>query len=138
MALVTFVLLLGDHMARYAVLNRQGNKVLNVVEAPADIAAEQGWVAAGPFVDAGDTYAAGVFSRPAPHTIKAKREVKQTVRELLRRTDWTQVPDNLGAAKQTAWKNWRTSIRALIAQADIDPFTIVYPDPPGDLDEDGL
>jgi hypothetical protein len=125
-------------MARYAVLNKAGNKVLNVVEAPADIANKEGWVAANPLVDAGDTYTNGVFARPTPNPVKAKREVKQTVRELLRRTDWTQVPDNLGAAKQNAWKTWRTSLRALMAQADVDPFTIVYPDPPGDLDEDGL
>lgn len=125
-------------MARYAVLNKAGNKVLNVVEAPADIANKEGWVAADPLVEVDDVYSGGSFSKPAPNVNKAKREVKQTVRELLRRTDWTQVPDNLGNAKQLAWKTWRQSIRGLIAASQVDPFNIVFPDPPSDLDEDGL
>lgn len=127
-------------MARYAILNKAGNKVVNIVQAPAeiDMVAREGWVLCTDNTHIDDDYNGATFTHPTPNAVKGKREVKRTVRELLRRTDWTQVPDNLGAAKQTAWKNWRTSIRALIAQADIDPFTIVYPDPPGDLDEDGL
>lgn len=125
-------------MARYAVLNKAGNKVINMVEAPADIANKEGWVAAGPFVEVDDVYSGGAFSKPVPNANKARREVKQTVRELLRRTDWTQVPDNLGNAKQLAWKTWRQSIRDLIAASQVDPFNIVFPDPPGNLDEDGL
>lgn len=127
-------------MARYAVLNKARNKVINIVGAPSDqtMIANEGWVLCTDTTAIDDEYANGVFSHPAPNPNKARKDIKQTVRALLRRTDWTQVPDNLGNAKQLAWKTWRQSIRDLIAASQVDPFNIVFPDPPGNLDEDGL
>lgn len=125
---------------RYAILN-QNDKVTNVAIANAAFVADKpNWVPATDDAAPGDTYnrVTQTFSKPAPNANQARRAIKQTVRELLRRTDWTQVPDNLGAAKQQQWKDWRVSLRALIAAAQADPFSVVFPDPPGDLDEDGL
>lgn len=125
---------------RYAILN-QNDKVLNIAIANAAFAADKpNWVLATDTADIGDTYnrVTQVFSKPTPNANQARRAIKQTVRDLLRRTDWTQVPDNLGAARQQLWKDWRVSLRGLIVAAQTDPFNIVFPDPPGDIDEDGL
>ena len=125
----------------YAILNGNG-RVANIVVASAAFAADKGnWILAPDGVEIGDTYnkATKQFTKPIPNANRAKRAIKQQVRELLRRTDWTQVPDNLGPNKQDAWKTWRQKLRAeVLAAAELDPFTAVFPDPPGDLDEDGL
>lgn len=125
----------------YAILN--GNdRVANIVVASAAFAADKrNWILAPDGVEIGDTYnkATKQFTKPIPNANRAKRAIKQQVRELLRRTDWTQVPDNLGPNKQDAWKTWRQKLRTdVLAAVELDPFTVVFPDPPGDLDEDGL
>lgn len=127
-------------MARYAVLNNNRNRVINIVGANAELAQSQGWVACPDNVGIDYSYneQTNTFSIPSPNANKARREIKQTVRQLLRQTDWTQVPDNLNAAKQLAWKTFRQSLRDVITQAETDPFNVVWPTPPGDLDEDGL
>ena len=130
-----------NDMPRYAILNNNLTKVRNVTNAPVTIAQNNvNWILCDTTVDIGDNYdqGTGLFSKPVPDAVKAKRAVKREVRELLRRTDWTQVPDNLGANKRDAWQVWRQALRALIAQANVDPFNIVFPEPPGDMDEDGL
>lgn len=125
---------------KYAIVNNNDKVVNVVVTSPSHASGKENWFPAVAGVEPGDSYdrSLGTYSKPAPSANKARRAVKQTVKELLRRTDWTQVPDNLGAARQTAWKAWRTELRSLIASAEADPFNVVFPDPPGDLDEDGL
>lgn len=129
------------NMAIYAIINNN-NRVTNLVVSSASFAAgKDKWILVeGTQPNIGDSYNAAtkMFEKPAPNVQKARRDIKQTVRELLRRTDWTQVPDNLNATKQAEWKAWRQSLRELIMQAQTDPFNIVFPTPPGDLDEDGL
>ena len=125
---------------KYAILNNNDKVVNVVISSPSYAAGRENWFPAVNNTEAGDSYdrSLGTYSKPAPNANKARRAVKQSVKELLRRTDWTQVPDNLNPARQAAWKDWRVSLRALLAAAQVDPFNTVFPDPPGDLDEDGL
>lgn len=127
-------------MARYAVLNNNRNRVINIVGADAQLAQERGWVACPDNVELGWDYNnnTGVFAAPSPNANKARREIKQTVRQLLRQTDWTQVNDNLNQTKRDLWKTFRQDLRGVITQAETDSFNVVWPTPPGDLDEDGL
>ena len=91
---------------RYAILN-QNDKVTNVAIANAAFVADKpNWVPASDTTEAGDTYnrVTKEFSKPAPNVNQARRAIKNLVRDLLRRTDWTQVPDNLGPVRQQQWK----------------------------------
>lgn len=77
--------------------------------------------------------------------VRDTRESRQTCRELvrqeLRATDWTQVPDVLlSGAKKTAWASYRSELQTNwgVAKATDDPLSnMVWPVPPGDV-SDGL
>ena len=79
---------------------------------------------------------------------KNKRDVQESrascrelVRQELRATDWTQVPDApLNGPKKTAWATYRSDLRANwnTAKPTDDPLSnMVWPTPPGEA-SDGL
>lgn len=129
-------------MPKYAVTKNNG-KVITITNATHKL--EPDWVLiTDPNIAVDDVIdnATGALVSKAALTANEQRQItRDEVRRILRLTDWTQSSDNLNNAKQLLWKTYRQAVRDnwAIAKADPNPLrAMVWPDPPGNPDNDGL
>lgn len=116
-------------MSRFAII--ENGVVVNIAEAEAGFASEQGWVAAGEAV-IGDLYADEVFTKYDPTTdpvaTAAKAEaVREERNNKLKNSDWTQVVD--APVDQAAWATYRQELRDISKQSGF-PWDITWPEKP--------
>lgn len=129
-------------MPKYAVTKPNG-KVIAITNAAHPL--EANWVLITDdkiaVDDSIDNNTGAVVSKATQSIVEQRQQLRDEVRRILRLTDWTQAGDNLNNAKQNLWKTYRQTLRDnwAVAKADPNPLrAMVWPDAPGDPDNDGL
>lgn len=115
----------------YAVI--ENGKIVNVVVASAEYAAQNGWVLLEASFGIGDFFDGANWKKafiPDPQEVNAMRAAyERTVRDkLLKDTDWSQGVD-VSETTKLLWAGYRQALRDVPAQAGF-PFNIVWPTPP--------
>ena len=126
----------GKKMSKYAVI--KDGVIINLAEAEASFAEEQGWVLAVDYHDSnekyktlkiGDYYSNGFFT-PAPRNLDHEWSVVRSKRDqLLQQSDILVAPDRWASyttEKQLLLANYRQTLRD-IPQNFSDPATVVWP-----------
>lgn len=131
---------------KYAFVKPNG-KVISITKLDAQAAAQAGssFVAISDNTiqvgDKIDLVTGDVINRNTHDTQESRQSCRELVRQELRATDWTQLPDaGINNAKKNAWATYRAAIQSnwAIAKVTSDPLTnMVWPTPPGDA-SDGL
>ena len=121
---------------RHAII--ENNLVVNIAEADAEFASEQGWIECpthtqdGHAIGPGFSYQNGVFSAP-PRNLEAEWDYVRSKRNyLLLTSDITVLPDRWAAMtteQQTAWSTYRQALRDIPTSVG-DPVDVVWPDAP--------
>lgn len=114
---------------KYAII--ENGTVVNIVNAEADFAAENGWILATEEAQIGGTYDNGVFSPRVRVDNRTDEQKAAEIREdrdgRLAACDWTQVADvSLSDAQKAAWATYRQALRDVTAQ-DGFPDAVVWP-----------
>jgi hypothetical protein len=116
---------------KYAVIENQ--KVINVVLASPEVAAERGWVMCPDGVGIGWTFdGVGEAIPPAPDTEAQASIVRSMRNDLLLKSDKEVLPDRwalMTAEQQTAWTVYRQALRDVPTQAGF-PWSVDWPTQP--------
>jgi len=116
---------------RYVVIENQ--KVINVVLASPEVAAERGWVICPDGVGIGWTFdGVGKAIPPAPDTEAQASIVRSMRNDLLLESDKEVLSDRwalMTAEQQTAWTVYRQALRDMPSQAEF-PLAVVWPNTP--------
>ena len=131
---------------KYAFIKPNG-KVISITRLSAQDAAKAGnrfVLITDPAIEPDDIInkdTGALVSKNQRDTQESRASCRELVRQELRATDWTQVPDApIGAGKKTAWATYRATLRTNwdTAKVTSDPLSsMVWPTPPGDA-SDGL
>ena len=114
-------------MPNYAII--ESNKIVNVVVAEPDYAAQQGWTPVPEGAGIGFVFDGANWvnpNKPSPEELAAAIRVQRD--SLLLSTDWTQASDVPQSTKDK-WAPYRQALRDLPQQAGF-PTTITWPEKP--------
>ena len=106
---------------RYAII--ENGKVTNIVTAPAELAAAQGWIESDT-AEINDDYIDGAFRSPSVDTAPLAAQARERRNALLASSDWTQIND--APVNKVAWATYRQALRDIPAQQGF-PLEVQWP-----------